>query len=146
MYNRPQKIDKLINCRIIFITDGVRLREERRRDGPTTPATATAAAASPQAGPAGQTGQQRSFTSRRSSTDSSEEGFNLNVRDLKVRLPICVCTFVYLCVCLRLSICVNVCLSVYVYVCLSVCTFVLLSLNVCLIFNNLSSIIFCPAV
>ena len=28
---------------------------------------------------------QRSYSSRRSSTDSSEEGFNLNLRDLKVR-------------------------------------------------------------
>merc|ERR1712045_732372 len=42
--------------------DGVRLREEhRRRD-------------------------QRSYSSRRSSTDSSEEGFNLNLRDLKNEL------------------------------------------------------------
>ena len=29
---------------------------------------------------------QRSYSSRRSSTDSSEEGFNLNLRDLKVRV------------------------------------------------------------
>lgn len=44
-----------------IFTDGVRLRDEhRRRD-------------------------QRSYSSRRSSTDSSEEGFNLNLRDLKVR-------------------------------------------------------------
>ena len=30
---------------------------------------------------------QRSYSSRRSSTDSSEEGINLNIRDLKVRIP-----------------------------------------------------------
>ena len=43
-----------------FVSDGVRLRDEhRRRD-------------------------QRSYSSRRSSTDSSEEGLNLNIRDLKV--------------------------------------------------------------
>ena len=63
-----------------FFTDGVRLREERRRDGPSTQLLP---AASPQ--PQQQQQQQRSLTSRRSSTDSSEEGFNLNVRDLKVR-------------------------------------------------------------
>ena len=62
-----------------FFTDGVRLREERRRDGPSTQLLP---AASPQPQ---QQQQQRSLTSRRSSTDSSEEGFNLNVRDLKVR-------------------------------------------------------------
>jgi hypothetical protein len=46
----------------LLIADGVRLREEhRRRD-------------------------QRSYSSRRSSTDSSEEGFNLNIRDLKVAI------------------------------------------------------------
>ena len=31
---------------------------------------------------------QRSYSSRRSSTDSSEEGINLNIRDLKVRIGI----------------------------------------------------------
>ena len=47
-----------------FFADGVRLRDEhRRRD-------------------------QRSYSSRRSSTDSSEEGINLNIRDLKVRIGI----------------------------------------------------------
>ena len=45
----------------MIFSDGVRLRDEhRRRD-------------------------QKSLSSRRSSTDSSEEGFNLNLRDLKVK-------------------------------------------------------------
>ncbi len=44
-----------------FFSDGVRLREERRKEVGT-----------------------KNLSSRRSSTDSSEEGFNLNVRDLKV--------------------------------------------------------------
>lgn len=44
----------------LSVPDAVRLREQRPRD-------------------------QRSYSSRRSSTDSSEDGFNLNVRDLKVR-------------------------------------------------------------
>jgi len=43
--------------------DGVRLREDRRTRGVQDP---------------------RTFSSRRSSTDSSEDGFNLNVRDLKI--------------------------------------------------------------
>lgn len=43
--------------------DGVRLREDRRRGVGSDP---------------------RTFSSRRSSTDSSEDGFNLNVRDLKI--------------------------------------------------------------
>ena len=55
------------------VSDGVRLREERRRDVPVPPGTQQQPPVS-----------QRSLTSRRSSTDSSEDGFNLNVRDLKV--------------------------------------------------------------
>ncbi len=57
----------------------MRLREERRRE-PATPN----AQQQQQLLPPQQQQQPRSFTSRRSSTDSSEEGFNLNVRDLKV--------------------------------------------------------------
>ena len=49
---------------LLLFADGVRLRDERRR---------------------GVVGNDpRTFSSRRSSTDSSEDGFNLNVRDLKV--------------------------------------------------------------
>ena len=44
-----------------FISDGVRLRATR-----------------------GGSADPRTFSSRRSSTDSSEDGFNINVRDLKV--------------------------------------------------------------
>ena len=61
---------------ILLVADGVRLREERRRDGPLPPGSQTTPPQPQQ--------QQRSLTSRRSSTDSSEDGFNLNVRDLKV--------------------------------------------------------------
>ena len=45
---------------ISIFSDGVRLREGHRQRDP------------------------KSYSSRRSSTDSSEEGFNLNLRDLKV--------------------------------------------------------------
>merc|ERR1719277_1058176 len=38
------------------------------------------------AGPRGGSADPRTFSSRRSSTDSSEDGFNLNVRDLKNEL------------------------------------------------------------
>ena len=44
-----------------FVSDGVRLRATR-----------------------GGSADPRTFSSRRSSTDSSEDGFNINVRDLKV--------------------------------------------------------------
>ena len=63
-----------------LFADGVRLREERRRE-PAAPN----AQQQQQLLPPQQQQQPRSFTSRRSSTDSSEEGFNLNVRDLKVQ-------------------------------------------------------------
>ena len=46
----------------LYLSEGVRLRATR-----------------------GGSADPRTFSSRRSSTDSSEDGFNLNVRDLKVR-------------------------------------------------------------
>ena len=58
---------------IVSVSDGVRLREGRRGGG-TDPRSGSG-----------------TYSSRRSSTDSSEDGFNLNVRDLKVSQTLCQC-------------------------------------------------------
>ena len=56
------------------LSDGVRMREERRKE-----AAAAAGSSNNSVGTS-----KAILSSRRSSTDSSEDGFNLNVRDLKV--------------------------------------------------------------
>ena len=56
-----ESVSTIRSKHIVFFADGVRIREERRREAT------------------------KNLSSRRSSTDSSEDGFNLNVRDLKVR-------------------------------------------------------------